>query len=197
MLAERISTPAEADASQTAQPYRCEDKFPWYSATDTKERCLDWTGPGCNVPNATMQWPMAEDIDKMPGTNWAVPMCYRAGPNGCESSEKCLSEWCPNAPNPVGSLVECWKPTKPRSASDPEQNVVVSDAGVTQTGKFAKTYKCANEGCYKIIDPALELQWEAARSQGMITTGAVCAGLLILLGAAYAVYRFKFRKKGT
>jgi hypothetical protein len=90
-------------------------------------------------------------------------------------------------------MVECWKPTKSRSAS--EENVVVSDAGVLGS-KFAKIYNCANEGCYKIIDPALELQWEAARSRGLIIAGAVCMALLILLVAAYAVFWFKYRRKG-
>ena len=200
VLAERITTPPQYYSEEDltgAQPYRCEDKYPWYSATDENERCTDWTGSGCTVPGL-MGYMREYDDGTRFRTIWKDYM--NASSCGWQKEQvvwwECGAKGCPSAPNPVGSMVECWKPTKPRSASDSdtEQNVVVSDAdqgGVTQTSKFAKVYNCANEGCYKIIDPAYELQGKLVKSQGLITAGAVCMGLfvLLLLVVAFAHYK--------
>ena len=90
---------------------------------------------------------------------------------------------CPGAPNPVGSMVECWRPTKQFNAAQ------------------EKIYKCGSSACVKLADPAMEVAKAKEAASWLYIPGSVLLGvgitmsIAMILGGMVIYKRMKSRRK--
>ena len=102
-------------------------------------------------------------------------ICSTAGSDGHVGPWYGKLRTCPGAPDPVGSMVECWRPTKQFTAAQ------------------ETTYKCGSSACVKLSDPAMEVVEAKGAAQGLYTTGGVLLGIGISFTILVGMVIYKIR----